>query len=177
MSGATVLLGMGNLLYGDEGVGVLAVHGFARTYRTTPAVEIVDGGLLGFRIVDLFLGASTLVVVDAVAADAPAGTILRLPAEELRHLAPDVRPTAHEVDPLQLLHLAPVLGGPDHVVLLGLVPAQVSGGVGLSPAAAAAFPALVDAAAAELAAHGVRCDQVARPTVQDVVDSLISGAR
>lgn len=174
----TVVLGVGNLLYGDEGVGVCAARALERAFRFTPEVEVVDGATLGFTMVDVFLRARTLIVLDALAADAPPGTIFRLPAAELRTLGPEYQPTAHEVDPLHLLQLAPLFGEPPDTVLIGIVPActeQVT--VGLSPPLAAAFGDYVGAVLAELGAHGVRAEEVAPPSLDDALTSLVSSVR
>ena len=175
--GPTVVLGVGNILYGDEGVGVLAAHALARCFRFTPAVEVLDGATLGFDMIDLFTTRSSIIVLDALAADARPGSIFRLPSALLRQLGPEVRPTAHEVDPLHLLKMAPLFGDPPELVLLGIVPATTACTVGLSPALASAFGAFVQAALTELAAQGVRAEPVAPVVLDDVVDALVHGVR
>lgn len=171
---AAVVLGVGNILYGDEGVGVYAAHFIERSFRFSPEVEVVDGATLGFDMIEVFRRARTLLVLDALAADAPAGTIFRLPAERLRDLGPEYRPTAHEVDPLHLLRLAPLLGEPPEMVLMGIVPAETSEvTVGLSPPLAAAFPAFVEGVISELQAMGISAEQLAPVSLDEVVAGLV----
>lgn len=169
----TVVLGVGNILYGDEGIGVYGARVLADGFRFAPAVDVVDGATLGFSMMDLFRQARALIVLDALAADAEPGSIFRLPAAELRQLAPQFRPTAHEVDPLQLLRLAPLLGHVPDLVLLGIVPARTDIGVGLSPALEAAFPRFVEAALRELRERQIQADEVARVALPDAVASLV----
>ncbi len=172
-----VVLGVGNILFGDEGVGVYAAHALERHFAFSPQVEVVDGATLGFRMIDLFLRPTTLIVLDALAAEAEAGSIFRLPGDVVRELGPEIRPTAHEVDPLHLLEMAPLFGDPPELVLLGIVPATTETTVGLSPALDAAFPRFVEAAVSELRDLGVQVEQLTPPSLEDVIDSLVGGVR
>jgi hydrogenase maturation protease len=73
----TVVLGLGNILLGDEGVGVRVVEELERT-GGLPGVELVDGGTAGFRLLPYFDGAGLVVVVDAAADGRPRGTVTML---------------------------------------------------------------------------------------------------
>ncbi len=70
----TVVLGLGNILLGDEGVGVRVVEELERT-GGLPGVELVDGGTAGFSLLPFFDGAGLVVVVDAAADGSPPGTV------------------------------------------------------------------------------------------------------
>jgi hydrogenase maturation protease len=72
--GRTVVLGLGNILLGDEGVGVHVVEELRRT-GGLPGVELVDGGTAGFQLLPYFDGARLVVIVDATADGRPAGTV------------------------------------------------------------------------------------------------------
>lgn len=172
-----VVLGVGNILYGDEGVGVYGARVLAEGFQFAPEVDVVDGATLGFSMMDLFCRATTLIVLDALAADAEPGSIFRLPADELGRLGPGFRPAAHEVDPLHLLKMAPLLGNAPDLVLLGIVPASTGIGVGLSPALEASFPRYVEAALCELRGHGIQAEAVAPLTLEDAVGGLVGRAR
>lgn len=172
------VLGMGNILYRDEGVGVYAVHHLRTAYRFDPAIELVDGAMLGFALTDHFRAGARLLVLDALLADNRPGTVYRLPAEELLRLGPDTQPMAHEVDPVQQLKVATALGDPLDLTLLGIVPADTGGfQVGLTPPLRAAFPAFVGAVLAELRRHGVHADPVRPVPLDEVISGLVEGAR
>jgi hydrogenase maturation protease len=70
----TVVLGLGNILLGDEGVGVRVVEELGRT-GGVPGVDLVDGGTAGFSLLSFFDGARLVVVVDAADDGAPSGTV------------------------------------------------------------------------------------------------------
>jgi hydrogenase maturation protease len=171
------VVGVGNILYRDEGVGVYAARYLEQAYEFTPAIDVADGAALGFGLMDFFEDSSTVIVLDALLADAAPGTIYRLPTERLLDLGADVTPTAHEVDPIQGLKRARALGGRSEMVLLGIVPKDASElAVGLTPALAETFPLFVEAALAELHGLGVRAERVRPLSLDDVVEGLVTRA-
>jgi hydrogenase maturation protease len=171
------VVGMGNILYRDEGVGVYAARCLQTCYRFSPAVDIVDGATLGFGLMDLFEKGAKIIVLDALVTEAPPGTMYRLSRRQLLELGPSMQPTAHEVEPLELLKLAEVLGEPPDMVLMGIVPADAQTmTVGLTPQLEAVFSAYVDAILAELHASGVEAELVRRLSLEELVESLVTRA-
>ena len=171
------VVGVGNVLYRDEGVGVYAANYLQQAYRFTPEIEVADGALLGFALMDFFEGDSTVIVLDALLADRDPGAVYRLPTDRLLDLGPDVTPTAHEVDPLHLLKRARALGQSTEMVLIGIVPQNTSQmALGLTPTLAAAFPRFIDAALIEIRARGVRAERVRAMALEDVIEGLVSHA-
>jgi hydrogenase maturation protease len=177
----THVVGMGNILYRDEGVGVYAAHYLRRAYRFSPEVEVADGAAMGFGLMDYFQSAEPrpkLLILDALLADDRPGAIYRLSGDRLCDLGPAMRPTAHEVDPIQLLRLATALGQPPEMVLFGIVPADTTElGLGLTDELASAFPRFVDQVVAELRSSGIRAEQVSAPSLDDVIGGLVTCPR
>ena len=151
---------------------VLAARCLAANYTFTPDVEVLDGALLGFGVLDVFDGGGPVVVLDGLAADAPAGTIYRLPQEQLLDLAPDVRLAAHEVEPLQQLRIGTALGTAPRTVLMAMTVAETSMQVGLSPPCAAAFERFLALIAQEVCRWGVQARRIAAVTLDDVLTDL-----
>jgi hydrogenase maturation protease len=171
------VVGVGNILYRDEGVGVYAALYLQQSYRFTPEIEVADGAVLGFSLMDFFEGSSTVIVLDALLADADPGVVYRLATEQLLDLGPAVTPTAHEVDPILLLRRAHALGQAPEMVLLGIVPEDTSQmAVGLTPALVTAFPRFADAVLDELCAWGVHSERVHDVSLADVVEGLVTHA-
>jgi hydrogenase maturation protease len=163
---------MGNLLYGDEGVGVLAARALAANYAFTPEVAVLDGGVLGFGVMDVFDRTGPIVVLDGLAADAPAGSIYRLPHEQLLCLAPEVQLAAHEVEPVQQLRIAAALGTAPPTVLIAVTVADTSMRLGLSPAVAGVFDRFVDAAVDEVCRWGITARRVAEVSLGEILTHL-----
>lgn len=182
MRGSDVhVVGMGNILFRDEGVGVYAASCLQSAFRYAPAIEIADGAAMGFGVIDFFQPSERrqrLLILDALLADDRPGTIYRLAGDQLLDLGPAIRPTAHEVDPLQLLKLATALGEPPEMILLGIIPADASEmALGLTPVLQAAFPRFVDAAIAELRAFGIHAEPTRPVSLDEVIGGLTTCPR
>lgn len=175
------VVGMGNILYHDEGIGVYAAAYLRQAYRFSPEIQIADGAALGFGVMDYFTEAGLpprVLVLDALLTDAPPGSVFRLPAEELLDLGPAMRPTAHEVDPVAMLKLAAAFGQAPDLVLLGIVPENASDlTVGLTEALRDALPAFTAAAIAQLSEWGVFAEPTGPVSLDDVIDGLVTCPR
>ena len=83
-----LVLGLGNLLLGDDGLGTAAVARLEREYDVPAGMRLADGGTLGLALLGLFAESKHAILVDAVRADAGAGSLVRIDGEEV---APAVR--------------------------------------------------------------------------------------
>lgn len=149
-----LVLGLGNVLCTDDGLGVAAVETLVRTYRLPAGVRALDGGTLGLSLLHCFESDEDAILVDAVSADRPPGTLVRLTGHDV---APAVRErlSPHQVGVADLLDALELIGTqPRGLVLLGLVPASLELHVGLSPVVAARMPELVAAVAEEIRRAG-----------------------
>jgi hydrogenase maturation protease len=147
-----VVIGVGNVLLADEGAGPRAVELLAERYGLPGGVECMDGGTAGLGLIEVMRGRDLVVIIDAVAADRPPGTVLKLSPDELDS-AGELLSSAHQVGVAELLEVARFEGIGAEVVIIGIVPGEISPGTELSPevvkrlpeAAATAAEALVDA--------------------------------
>ena len=147
--GSLLILGLGNVICGDDGAGVAAIERLRRTHVLPPGVRVLDGGTLGLTLLGEFQEVDDVILVDAVRVDAPPGTPVRLDGEAV---APAVRErlSVHQIgvaDLLDALRLIDAL--PRRLVLLGLVPRTLELGLGRSPEVEAGIDGLVEAVAAE----------------------------
>jgi hydrogenase maturation protease len=139
-----LVLGLGNLLCGDDGLGVVAVHLLTRRYQAPEGVFVLDGGTLGLSLLPYLEDARDAILVDAIRADGPPGTLVRLEGDDV---APALasRLSVHQVGVADLLDGARWRERyPSRLVLIGLVPETLELGLARSPAVEAALPALVD---------------------------------
>jgi hydrogenase maturation protease len=150
-----LVLGLGNVLCGDDGAGVAAVHRLARAWAMPDGVRVVDGGTLGLDLLALVAASDRVILVDAVRADGPAGTQVRLTGDAV---APAVyeRLSPHQIGVADLLAGAALCERyPREAVIVGVVPAMTDLQLGCTPAVEAQLDALVDRVVAELVAMGV----------------------
>ena len=151
-----LVLGLGNALCGDDGLGAAAVAELGRCYRPPDGALLLDGGTLGLSLLPYLEDAEDVLLVDAVRDEAPPGTLVRLVGAEVRP-AVEARLSVHQVGVPDLLAAAELRGrAPRRLALLGLVPATLDLGLELSPAVASRLPALVEAVAAEAGRMGHR---------------------
>ncbi len=142
-----VVLGLGNYLARDEGFGIHALEALQAHLETHVPAEWVDGGVLGLDLLSLVEDCSHLLVLDAVDAGQPAGTVIELQDRDIP-LFNGVKLSEHQVGFQEVLGLALFRDHfPAHLSLVGVQPADLSAGIGLSPAVEAALPQVLDRAA------------------------------
>jgi hydrogenase maturation protease len=149
-----LVLGLGNVLCGDDGLGIEAVHRLLERYTLAEGVTALDGGTLGMALLGHLAEARRVLLVDAIEADGPPGTLVRLEGEAV---APAVRErlSVHQVGVADLLDSLHLIGAyPPTLVLLGVVPASMDLHLGLSPPVEKAMPALLATVVEELATLG-----------------------
>ncbi len=149
-----LILGLGNVICSDDGLGVAAAERLRREYELPGGVEVLDGGTLGLSLLAHATGADDLLLLDAIRADAPPGTLVRLDGDDV---APAVRDrlSVHQIGVADLLDAMRLLDEvPRRLVLLGLVPETLELSIERSPAVEAGIDGLVAAAAAEAKSLG-----------------------
>ncbi|QGG48467.1 HyaD/HybD family hydrogenase maturation endopeptidase [Heliorestis convoluta] len=140
-----VLLGIGNLLYSDEGLGVQVVQALQREYFFPDNVEVVDGGTQGLLLLEYLEEADYFLCVDAVNGGEEPGTLIRMEREELPHYV-GIKMSQHQLGFQEVLALARLRGTlPEKIVLLGLQPASFDFGMELSAPIYQALPTLKEA--------------------------------
>ncbi|NLI34670.1 MAG: HyaD/HybD family hydrogenase maturation endopeptidase [Deltaproteobacteria bacterium] len=121
-----LVLGVGNILLRDEGVGVRVVEKLQAEYDFSPNVELMDGGTLGLRLMEPISEADVLIVADAVKNGEPPGTVYRLPAEMLAKRVA-FKNSLHQLNLVETLMLTEILGNsPGVAVVIGVEPADIS---------------------------------------------------
>ena len=127
-----LILGLGNLLCSDDGVGALVAAAIAETRDLPDGVRVLDGGTLGLSLLPYLEDAERAILVDAIQANAPPGTIVRLEGDAVGP-AVAARLSVHQVGVADLIDAARLRGRvPPTLVLLGIVPQTIELGVGLS---------------------------------------------
>jgi hydrogenase maturation protease len=143
MQPETLVIGIGNPLQCDDGVGACAAQLLAR--ETLPAgVQVEELGTPGWGLVNHLQGWQRVILIDAVCMGEEPGTWRRLEADEIQLVASDQVRSLHEPGLAESLLLAQTLGMlPDEIVLYGVEPACIQPGDELSPAVRQAITPLV----------------------------------
>jgi hydrogenase maturation protease len=153
----TVVLGLGNILHSDDGVGPRAVEMLRGDERVPGNVALVDGGTLGLELLTHVGDCSRLLVLDSVDVGQHAGTLVRISGDESANLAG--AGSVHQLGVADLLAaLRVMVDRCPEIVLLGLQPGTTEWGTSFSAPVQAALHDLVEAAVEELhsKAHAIR---------------------
>jgi hydrogenase maturation protease len=142
MTGRTLVLGIGNTLLGDEGVGVHAMHALETLLAGATDVDFVDGGTLSFSLSRAIEDAAQLLVIDAAQLDAEPGTSAIFSGERMDAFIGGSRKlSVHEVSLLDLMAIARLTGRlPQQRALIGVQPGTIGWSETPTAAVAAAIP-------------------------------------
>ena len=162
MADKILVLGVGNVLLSDEGAGVRAVEELQRRYTFPAQVELIDGGTMGLDLLGYLDDTTHLFIVDAILSSKPPGSVhieklLDPPAYFRQKISP------HQIGLSELLAVASMQDClPPSITLFGIVPLDLSTGMEMSPAVAAAVEQVVFAVVQELVLMGIEVGSTSR---------------
>jgi hydrogenase maturation protease len=149
-----LILGVGNILYADEGVGVRAVERLLETYDFSDNVTLMDGGNLGMRLMQPLMDSDYCIVLDAVLGGDQPGTIYRFTGDDLRKSLA-FKDSMHQSDLVDTLIYCELVGKRPETVVIGMEPYDFKNmSVELTDVVADRLPAMLDIALKELAEAG-----------------------
>lgn len=145
MTASTLVLGLGNPLLGDEGLGIAALEELRRRWSARPSVELLDGGTAGMSLAPRLCQAERVLVLDAIRAGQPPGTVLALDGTSLASEAAG-KLSPHQVGLGEVLAACRLMDGPKEILVLGIEPETTALGLGLSDTVSAALGKLIEEA-------------------------------
>ncbi len=186
-----IILGLGNIMMGDEGFGVHFIRWLAGRYRPLPGLEIIDGGTLGYVLLDTICRARHVIVIDCIRLVDTPGSLYRFDRKAMEAHLPPPR-SAHEVKFSDVLCKAEMMGECPGMTFLCVVPERiVDMDLKMTPAVQGRFLRMEEILMAELATHFLfpeRIEPNARPrargpqgdpsleaTVEDLTEELPEG--
>ena len=169
-----IVIGVGNVLFKDEGVGIYAAHYLEQNYEFDGDLEIMDGGTLGFKLMTFFQEYDNVIILDTVSIEDEPGSIFRLPSEVLLGMG-QYRKTAHEVEIVEMLEICSVLDKHAQVTILGIIPEDIqSVKIGLTQKIEKAFMDLINQALKDIEALGVTVTKKEeQKSIADVAKALM----
>lgn len=154
-----LVLGIGNVLLKDEGLGVRTIEYFSERYGFGPEVACLDGGTSGLGLLSYIKDYSHLIVVDAVAASGPPGKVIRIPGEEAAGWPALKSTSAHQIGLRDLIEIAKFQGLNPELVIIGIIPKDITPGLELTPEASGSIPLAAEAVREELQRFGFRAEK------------------
>jgi len=150
-----LILGVGNVLLNDEGVGVHIAQKMINL-DLPPEVRVVEGGTDGFGLMHLILEADRLILIDAVkGGDAP-GSIYRFDLEDCPPYPDPYKTSVHQISILEVIHLADLIGSTPATTIIGIEPKSTDMGMTLSPEVEARIPRIIELVREEITRGSAR---------------------
>ncbi len=138
------VIGIGNILLGDEGTGIHAIRALRERYSLPEGLTLIDGGTMGLDLLPYVEGLDKLLIVDAANLGEPAGTIRLMEGDRIKRFL-DTKFSVHQIglpDMLFAAELKDIL--PPEVCIVGIQPSVIETGLEMSDAVADKFNALLD---------------------------------
>jgi len=119
-----IVIGVGNILFSDDGIGVIAASFLRQNYSFSSELEILDGGTLGFNLIDYFVNYDNVFIIDTISIDDEVGSIYKIPSSELLG-SNGYKNTAHEVEVLQMIEACELYDTKADITIFGIVPLDI----------------------------------------------------
>ena len=154
------ILGVGNILLRDEGFGVHFIRWFSQRYKPEESVSIIDGGTLGYALIDIICSCENLIVIDVLKAKDIPGSIYRFNTEEMQaHMPPPT--TAHEVTFFDVLFKVELMDELPETIFLCIVPQDFGDmNMEMTPVMREKFPVMEKFLLAELSKLAVTLERI-----------------
>lgn len=143
-----LILGIGNILLRDEGTGVRVVE-YIQQNTLQNTIEVVDGGTAGADLIDIMADREKVIIIDAVQAGKPPGTVIRFNESELENIPKSIL-SLHDLGIAETLKMVEKINcRPDEVIFFGIQPNDISPGLELSEEIAEVVPMVAEMVLAE----------------------------
>lgn len=151
------IIGLGNILLKDEGVGVHVANAVKERYSLSPDVEIIDGGTMGLDLLPFFEGRDKILLIDAVDFGMKPGHLGTIEKDKIPSVL-ESKLSMHHVGLSDVLFTARFMGiGPDELCLIGIQPESLDIGLDMTVTVADRFETLVDMTINKLRDWDVEC--------------------
>ena len=174
MKKRNIVIGVGNMLFKDEGIGIYAAEYIKQNYKfDDEELEIIDGGTLGFKLMTYFQEYDNVIILDTVSIEDKVGEIYRLPSDVLLGLG-NYRKTAHEVEIVEMLEIVSVLDSHANVTIIGIIPEDIiSVEIGLTQSMENRFEEFILNSIKEIESLGIKATKINNILIPDIVKSMI----
>ena len=169
-----IIIGVGNVLFKDEGIGIFASKYLEENYTyANTDLEIMDGGTLGFKLMRYFQEYDNVVILDTISVEDEPGEIYRLPSDVLLGMG-NYRKTAHEVEIIEMLEICSLLEKHAAVTILGIIPEDIQKvQIGLTQIIEDRFEEYILNVIKEVENMGVKIEKTGELTVKQIAMSLM----
>lgn len=173
LTASIAVIGIGNILFKDEGLGIYATEYLKQNYQFSPNVDLIDGGTLGMNLIHYYQNYEQVILLDTISVEsstegklkdaAEPGAVYSLDSESLQGLGA-YRKTAHEVEVLQTLELAALTGETAKIQVIAMVPEDIQTvAIQLSQTVEQAMPLMIQTTLEYLESLGIEVKANSKP--------------
>ncbi|WP_088186297.1 HyaD/HybD family hydrogenase maturation endopeptidase [Desulfosporosinus sp. FKA] len=138
-----MVMGVGNILLSDEGLGVRFLDELA--HKSLPQnVELLEGGTAGLELVHLIQEIDFLIIIDAINAQSEPGALFRFHPGDIKVFPEQYEVSFHQIGIIEVLTMANILGHAPQTLIFGVQPKKLDWGMELSPEIQSLFPHLTE---------------------------------
>jgi len=137
-----MVVGIGNYILQDEGVGVHVINLLSESPDFPSQVELIDGGTHSYDLVDWFCQADVIIIIDALQGGGEPGTMYRAPLGDLSLKPQDNCTSLHQLHFIEAVHMVYMMGKRPEIIVYGVEPEVIDWGLELTPKVAAQLPRL-----------------------------------
>jgi hydrogenase maturation protease len=167
---AMVILGIGNVLQKDDGLGVYAATYLKNNYTFSPEVKIINGGVEGINLFSIFEESNNILILDSIELNDEPGAIYLIPSHELSGRGLNSG-GAHEIGVLQVLDMLELQGKPlPEATVLGIIPHHITFEMALSDTLTDAFEGFINVALKFLKENGITVkEKKAKISLEEII--------
>ena len=167
-----IIIGVGNLLFYDDGVGVVAIEYLKRNFSFTPELELLDGGTLGFNLIEYFVEYDNVFILDTISTNDKAGEIYKIPSNELLGEG-GYKNTAHEVEVVSMLEACELYEKKAKITVFAIAPENIHKvEIGLSESLKNRFDLFIQTILDETKTLKVEVKRVANASLDEITKEL-----
>ena len=157
------VLGVGNVLLSDEGFGVRVVQYLMKYYQFEPQIRLIDGGTLGWDLLNFLQGVDKLIVIDAIEGKAVPGTFFVFKNDEVKAYFKR-KVSGHEAGIQEVLAWFELMGKPiKEITVIGVQPQSLETGLKLTPLVEKMVPKAVEEVIKQLQEWGIKVSKRKTP--------------
>jgi len=166
------IIGVGNILFCDDGIGVVTTEILKQCYRFSLPIDIIDGGTLGIGIINYFSSYDEIIILDTISLDDTVGSIYSFDSSQLLEFD-GYKNTAHEVEVMDMLRSAMLLDKYAKVQIIGIVPNDINSvSIGLSEQLILHLEAYLKTILNQIEILGIKSSKIKQYNINDIFKYL-----
>jgi hydrogenase maturation protease len=167
-----VLLGIGNVLQKDDGIGVYAATYLSKNYTFSPSIDIINGGVEGINLLNIFIENDDIIILDTISIEDKPATIYNIPSHELGGYGLNSG-SAHEIGVLQCLDMLDLQEIPrPKSNIIAIIPSDITFEFNLSHTLKEEFEDYIKVILSDLEKREITFEKTANISIENIIDSF-----